>query len=350
LASFLKNAWYAAAWSGEVSRELFRRVIMDQAILLFRKEDGTPVAMSNRCAHRFAPLHLGKLEGDTVSCPYHGLRYDALGKCVFNPEGNQRVPAGARVQTYPLLERYGVVWIWPGDPSRADPAGVPELSFMEDAQRYTPVHGLIEVGANYRYIIDNLLDLAHVGTVHHDTLGCEAISRAKTEVRVEGDTIWADSTMVPGAPNPIWEMLWKAARGPVPGPMDHWAYSGWLGGGSVKQEAGMRPAGRLEDKGINTMAVHLLTPETERSTHYFWAIARDFRLDDAELTAGMRVGAEYAFTQQDARMLTAVQETIGDQDFWGLKPCLLPTDLGPVKVRRRMDELLAAEQAAVATA
>src|SRR5882757_10548608 len=107
MSAYLKNAWYTAAWSNEVGRSLFRRVIMDQEILLFRKEDGAAVALSNRCAHRFGPLHLGKLEGDVVTCPYHGLGYDGSGKCVSNPNGNQMVPAGARLATFPLVERYG---------------------------------------------------------------------------------------------------------------------------------------------------------------------------------------------------------------------------------------------------
>lgn len=173
MSSYLKNAWYAAAWSDEVGRGLFKRVIMDQAIVFFRKVDGTAVALANRCAHRFGPLHLGKLEGDTVACPYHGLRYDASGRCVFNPNGAQIVPASARVGTYPLAERYGVLWIWPGDPARADPAGIPALGYLEDPARCTRVQGLIEVGANYRYILDNLVDSAHILTVHHDTLASE---------------------------------------------------------------------------------------------------------------------------------------------------------------------------------
>src|SRR6266481_4355791 len=159
--TFLKNAWYAAAWSDEVGRHLLRRVIMGQAILFYRKEDGTAVALTNRCAHRFAPLHLGKLEGDTVSCPYHALRYDSSGKCVFNPNGDQRIPA-AQLRTYALVERYGVLWIWPGDSTRADAGRIPDLSFLEDRVRYTPVTGLLHVRANYRYITDNLVDNAHV--------------------------------------------------------------------------------------------------------------------------------------------------------------------------------------------
>lgn len=343
MSSYLKNAWYAAAWSSEVGRALFRRVIMDMPILMFRKEDGTAVALSNRCAHRFGPMHLGKLEGDTVSCPYHGLRYDSSGKCVYNPNGAQIVPSGARLATYPLVERHGVLWIWPGDPAKADAGQVVDLAYLDDGAHYARVQDRISVRANYRYILDNLVDGAHVATVHHDTLASESFTRAKPEVVVEGDTIWANLLCPPGKPGPIWEMLWNATRGPLPGPMDQWANSGWSPGAVVRQVTGIVPEGVPRSQGISTLNCHLLTPETEQTTHYFWAICRDFLLDNTELSTNMKAGATYAFVEQDERMLSAIQETVGNQDFWGLKPCLLPDDVGAVRVRRRMDELLKAE-------
>jgi len=348
--SFLKNAWYAAAWSDEVGRHLLRRVIMDQAVLFYRKEDGTAVALTNRCAHRFAPLHLGKLEGDTVSCPYHGLRYDASGKCVFNPNGNQIAPVGARLGTYPLAERYGVLWIWPGDPSRADPVHIPDLGYLDEPARYRPVKGFIEVRANYRYIIDNLMDGAHVGTVHHDTLACESFTRARPEVAVEGETIWSRLICPPGHPGAIWEQIWNTERGPVPGPMDHWADSGWSPGAAVRQVTGITPVGQPRERGITTLNCHLLTPETEQTTHYFWAICRDFQMDNAALDEQMKIGATYAFVEQDERMLSAIQETVGSQNFWDLKPCLIADDIGAVRVRRQMDQLLKAESEPAASA
>jgi vanillate O-demethylase monooxygenase subunit len=344
MTSYLRNAWYAAAWSQEVGRQLLRRVIMDEAIVFFRKEDGTAVALSNRCAHRFGPLHLGKLEADTVSCPYHGLRYDASGRCVFNPNGNQLVPSGARLRTFSLVERYGILWIWPGDPARANADHIPELSYLEDSTRYARVQGFMEVRANYRYIIDNLVDGAHVATVHHDTLASEAFTRAKAEVHVQGDTIWSKLLCPPAKPGPIWEMMWKVSRGADPGPMDHWANSGWSPGAVIRQETGITPVGQPRSQGLATLNCHLLTPETEQTTHYFWAICRDFLLDDTQLSKNMKIGAEYAFVEQDERMLSAIQETVGNRDFWELKPCLLPDDVGAVRIRRHMDELLKAER------
>jgi phenylpropionate dioxygenase-like ring-hydroxylating dioxygenase large terminal subunit len=347
MSAYLKNAWYAAAWSHEVGRRLLKRVIMEQSIVFYRKEDGTAIAMSNRCAHRFAPLHLGKLEGDTVSCPYHGLRYDASGKCVFNPNGNQIVPPGARLKTYALVERNGLLWIWPGDSNRADPAQLPDLSYLEEPTRFAPVTGYLHVRANYRYITDNVMDNAHVSTVHQHTLGCESFLRATPHVKpMDGDMIWSYMTCPPGLPGAIWTHIWQAEHeGAAPGPMDHWVSIGWKPGATVLQETGITPVGQPREQGIVTFNFHLMTPETEETTHYFWGICRTFQLDNSELDEQMRIGAAYAFSQEDEPMLAAIQAESGSQDFWGMKPSLIAEDIGLTKVRRRMDELMRAENA-----
>ena len=91
--AYLLNAWYAAALSREVQGQgLFHRKILDTSILIYRKEDGTPVAMHDRCPHRFAPLHLGKRQGDDIVCIYHALRFDCTGKCTHNPHGTGLIP------------------------------------------------------------------------------------------------------------------------------------------------------------------------------------------------------------------------------------------------------------------
>jgi phenylpropionate dioxygenase-like ring-hydroxylating dioxygenase large terminal subunit len=350
MGAYLKNAWYAAAWSPEVGRDLLKRVIMDQAILFYRKEDGTAVAMSNRCGHRFAPLHLGKLEGDTVACPYHGIRYDSSGKCVFNPNGNQHIPP-AKVQTFPLVERSGVLWIWPGEAELADPSQLPDVSYLEDTQQYAAVTGYLQVRANYRYIIDNLLDNAHLNTVHHDTLGCEPFTLGVPHTKPsENDGIWTDIDCPPGLPGAIWTQLWIAQHGAPPGPMDHWVDMGWQPGGTILQEIGITPEGRPREEGINTLNCHFVTPETDVTSHYFWGICRSFHLDNPMLDEQMKIGANYAFQHQDEPMLAAIQEEIGNQDFWKMRPALIREDVSLSKVRRRMDELMAAEGSPVASA
>ena len=108
---FLNNAWYVAATEGEVTQSLTPVRILDEAIVLYRKSDGSPVALEDACPHRKMPLSLGKLKDDAIECGYHGLTFDCAGSCVRAP-GLKRIPRGAQVRSYPLVQRYGFIWIW----------------------------------------------------------------------------------------------------------------------------------------------------------------------------------------------------------------------------------------------
>ena len=129
---FLKNAWYAAAWSYEVKKELFERTIIGESILFYRKENNQAVAINNTCPHRYSPLHMGVLMGDVVECAYHGLRYDSSGRCVHNPHGDGKIPEKMCTRAYPLEETHNMLWIWMGDPALADPATIPDFSCHTD--------------------------------------------------------------------------------------------------------------------------------------------------------------------------------------------------------------------------
>ena len=126
--AFVRNAWYVAMWGDDLPREqVTGRTILNEAVALFRKADGSVAALADRCAHRFAPLHMGKVvAGDRVQCAYHGLEFDGSGACVLNPHGNKRVPPSARVRSYPVVEKHRAIWIWMGD-KPADLVGHPRF-------------------------------------------------------------------------------------------------------------------------------------------------------------------------------------------------------------------------------
>ena len=100
---FLRNFWYVAAYDHEVARKPFGRKVLGEPIVFFRKQDGTPVALEDRCVHRHLPLSMGKVVGDHLQCHYHGLRYDCTGKCVKVP-GQNAIPPSARIKAYPVEE------------------------------------------------------------------------------------------------------------------------------------------------------------------------------------------------------------------------------------------------------
>ena len=113
--SFLRNVWYMAAWADEVGDGLFSRRVAGRPVLLYRTEEGSLVALEDRCPHRFAPLSRGRRDGDRVVCGYHGLTYDASGQCVHNSLAGG-IPKGARVPSFPVVERDTIAWVWLGDP------------------------------------------------------------------------------------------------------------------------------------------------------------------------------------------------------------------------------------------
>ena len=171
--AYLRNAWYVAAWSDGVGDgQLVPRTIMDEPIVLYRKADGAVAAIEDRCAHRFAPLSMGKIVGgDRVQCPYHGLEYDGSGACVRNPHGTKNIPPRARVKSYPVIEKHKAVWVWMGD-QPADESKIPDFGVLDNVpELHTTKRDSIVIKANYQLIIDNLLDLSHTSYLHEGILG-----------------------------------------------------------------------------------------------------------------------------------------------------------------------------------
>jgi phenylpropionate dioxygenase-like ring-hydroxylating dioxygenase large terminal subunit len=140
---FLRNQWYVAAQPGEVGREPLGRRILGDAIVLYRRQDGAPVAMQDQCPHRKYALSKGRVEGDEIRCLYHGVKFNCTGECTFIP-GQDRIPEKLRARTYAVAEKYGWVWIWMGEPKRADPSLLPDFRLNTDPQ-WRSVFGYLRI-------------------------------------------------------------------------------------------------------------------------------------------------------------------------------------------------------------
>ena len=337
---FVKNAWYVAAWADEVgSDNLFYRTILGDSILLFRQEDGVAVALRNRCPHRFVPLHLGKKIGNTVQCAYHGLVFNAQGKCSATPCG-ESIPRGAEVRSYPLVEKQKLLYIWMGDPVKADESKIPDFWYIED-DSWASVKGYIRGESNYQLMVDNILDLTHTNYLHADTLGSEALATVKTDIEDKPEHLRLKRWM----PNQFQAPLSAASRGFAHRLADSWLDTTWYPPSNMVIEMGMtEPGGRRED-GKVAFSLHLVTPETETSNHYFWSMSRDYCVEDSEMTRVIGHGFEKAFTVEDKPVLEHQQRAMGETSFWDMKPIFLAGDSGALRARRRIDAMLAEEQA-----
>lgn len=272
---FLRNHWYTAAWSDELGTELLPVTMLDEDVLLYRKRDGTPVALENRCAHRRVPLSLGKIVGDGIQCGYHGLIYDCSGACVKVP-GQVRVPKGTRVKSYPVVERHAFIYVWMGAPEEADESLIIEFPRLDDPDwGVTKLH--LHIKANYLLLIDNLLDLSHVAYLHNTTIGNSPVAEDADVVHERhGDMLRVTREMidVPAART-------YAEFGTHPGNFDRWQLAEWrapayflINNGS--EGTGLREPGQYRVFGQGEwgfQVYHGITPETATSTNQFWAIA-----------------------------------------------------------------------------
>ncbi|MEY4537447.1 MAG: hypothetical protein RL171_1598, partial [Pseudomonadota bacterium] len=209
--TFPLNAWYAAAYDVELGRKLMARTVCNQKIVMYRKLDGTVAALEDACWHRLMPLSLGHLDGDEVTCGYHGLVYNAQGRCTHMPSQETLNPS-ACVRSFPVVEKHRFAWIWPGDPAKADPALVPDMHWNDDAE-WAGDGKMIRVNCDYRLVVDNLMDLTHETFVHGSSIGQRAVAEAPF-VATHGDrtatvTRWMENIDAP----PFWAGQIKHALG-----------------------------------------------------------------------------------------------------------------------------------------
>jgi vanillate O-demethylase monooxygenase subunit len=340
---FLQNFWYVAAWDWEVRRkETFRRTICGLPIVFWRKEDGAPAALEDRCCHRHMPLSQGKLRGDTLECPYHGLTYDSAGACVRVPS-QLNIPAQARVRSFPVVERYHWVWVWMGDPALADPALVEDYHWMDDPD-WRAKGERLDLPGNYLLLVDNLLDLTHLQFVHPTTLGTEAIAANPIKVERDGNLVRVTRWIMNSPAPPFFQ---RAGNFRPDENVDRWQIIEYTPPAFVRLDVGCARAGtgaREGDRshGISMRNLNAITPETETTTHYFWAQAHDFGIADPTMTEMIYRQVHTAFLE-DLGVIAGQQMNIEAHGEDLPAPLDFNQDAGGLQARRIVDNLLAAE-------
>jgi phenylpropionate dioxygenase-like ring-hydroxylating dioxygenase large terminal subunit len=318
---FLKNAWYAAAWNHEIGAAPFARTILNEPLVMFRDTAGRVVALEDRCCHRHLPLSQGKVVGDCLECGYHGLTFDASGNCVKVP-GQTRVPPGGQVRSWPVLEKYQYVWVWMGDPEKADESLLPDWYVMDDPD-WAVVKGdpPFHIPCHYELFNDNLLDLSHLAYVHIKNIGTAAVPDFPIVTTKGDDTVRMIRWILDSPPAPLY-----ARFGGFTDNIDRWQYAeamvpsfntvrvGCLPAGSGAT-AGDHPddfsvkSGGRSGQGFEFYNLNAITPETENSTWYFYAHSRNFAQDEVEMDEEFRIGLRGAF-QDDVDILAAQQMNI----------------------------------------
>ena len=312
---FLKNCWYVAAWDHElIDGTKLARTILEKPVVLYKGESGKVVALDDRCCHRGAPLSMGRIEGDCIRCMYHGMKFEPSGKCIQIP-GQDMSPPKLGVKSYPVVERDHLVWIWMGDPAKADASLIVDYPPLhEPGWRGMPAY--MHYDANWLLIVDNLSDFAHLAFVHTKTLGGSEeyayqtkplnIERLADGFRVERWHMNADAP-------PFHQKVIPNKKDKV----DRRNIGHMKVPGIFFLESMFAPAGQGAEKGNLQGArqyrnCQFMTPETRRTTHFFWNYLHDFDLDDPNIALSLCHSLREGFMEDKA--IIEAQQKLFDRD------------------------------------
>lgn len=337
---FLRNCWYVAGWSAEFARTLSARTILGDNIVIYRKNCGAAVALEDACPHRKLPLSDGTLRGDTVECGYHGLTFDCSGNCVAAPTQPDSIPARAKVLHYPLVDRYRLLWIWTGDPEKADPDLILNIENCDNPEWGTTDGGAMDIACNYLWVCDNLLDPSHVAWVHVSSFGGAGTDNAPLNVARHETGVLVHRWIMNTEPSPYYAPLVK-----FDGPCDRLQHYEMVYPGIGINKSIYTPSGTggdgaapVEGTYIN-ISYNFMTPVDEDHTNYFWFQHRNTDGTNREISEQMNAGARMAF-EEDRAVLVKVHD--------GMKAIQTPSldlglDAGAKLFRRGMEKLIAAE-------
>ncbi len=337
---FLKNAWYVAAWGEEVTRDLQQIMVLNQKICIFRNEAGEVIALEDACPHRKLPLSKGRIKGDTVECGYHGLTFDCAGQCVWAP-GAGRIPSNAKVHAYPCHEKYGLVWIWMGNPALADPHEIFEIENFDNPDWGINRGAAMELDCNYLLMCDNLLDPTHVAWVHESSFAAAATKDTPLRVRKTETGVIVHRWMMDHEPAPFYKKVVefegncdRLQHYEVRYPSHALIKAVFTPAGTGGEDGPLHPQTFIMD------SYNFMTPVTEKTTRYYWFQLRNIRPEDEALSKMMSEDVRNAF-EEDRAVLNEVQIGLDEKTSPHID---LPIDGGQLRFRRQLQAMINEER------
>jgi phenylpropionate dioxygenase-like ring-hydroxylating dioxygenase large terminal subunit len=332
IAVYIQNRWYVVAACSEIGRKPLRRRILNEPLVMYRSEAGDVIVMDNTCPHRFAPLSEGILLGDRIQCPYHGIEFAPDGKCVRVP-GQTKIAAKLAIRSYRTIERYGWVWAWIGEQSKAAESLLPHWAWLDDPNWDAHLY-YYYVKANYLLVIDNLLDLSHVSFTHLKTVGDPKFAETPPSVEVEGHEVRNIFRIVDTEPAPFFRRI-----GGFTGRVDRTSIATFTPPAYINLLARVVPHGNPDPRsGIDMRTqVGCVTPETPTTCHYFTSWSRNFAVGKSWVTDIARKNNDATFAE-DAVMIEAQQQIM--DEFPERKPVALYIDGAQTRARRIVDSVI----------
>jgi vanillate O-demethylase monooxygenase subunit len=232
-----------------------------------------------------------------------------------------------------------------GDPAKADENLLPEDGWLS-APDYSANTAYLNVPANYQLVIDNLLDLTHAPYLHAATLFADPsrIGKIDHTFGTDGPRIFSNYHCESLPRSRILTNLFPHEFG------ESFFNMTWRPASTLNFDFEIHPIGGGRKGGGVFPSCHYLTPETETSTHYFFANGRNVKIDD-KAQDEFSIGLLYkAFKEEDEPMLKACQDLMATTDLFSLGPVILPTDTPGVMARRKLIKMSAEEARASAVA
>ncbi|HUZ38633.1 MAG TPA: aromatic ring-hydroxylating dioxygenase subunit alpha [Streptosporangiaceae bacterium] len=335
MSAFVRNQWYVAAYGTELGHGLLGRTICGEPIVLYRTGYGQVTALADRCVHRRFPLSESKLVGDTIVCGYHGFTYGPDGHCVAVP-GQQRIPRTARVAAYPAVEQDSLVWVWVGDPGRADVSLVPRAPWLADPG-YTTVRGMEPLAARYSLLVDNLMDLSHETYLHGGYIGTPEVADTpiRTQIDEDNSVVHVSRHMDDAQCPPFY-----AKSTGITGRIVRWQDIEYHPPCLYLLHSRVAPTGVLprpdgtDPDGFHVEVVYAITPSTPDSTYDFWAVARDFARDDEGVSQYL-ADSNRTVVLQDVDALNLLEQVIAAEPE-GTQELSINIDTGGLAARRML--------------
>ncbi len=334
----VRNGWYVAALTHEVTRSLLARTILNEPVVLYRRQDGVAVAVGGRCPHRHFPLGAGCLKGDSIECGYHGITFGADGRCVSIPS-QATIPQAYRIPTYPLVEHGLWLWIWMGEPAKADPAllpGLKDIGLHDPAMIARPFYAQ-QVQGRYQLLNDNLLDLTHLAFLHRTSIGTVENASAEEELQRRPGLLSSRRYIRNAAAPPV-----MAATGRYSGRIDRvtgmdFHLPGFHAGIGDMLYPGDHPEHAGESI-VKSRVYHAVTPSTYRSCLYFFAMASpdEAGLDQMYKLLKPVIDEDKFATEEIEKMLAIIGENPDE--------LLIRSDRNAVEGRRMLQAMMDAEQ------
>jgi len=345
--NFIKNMWYIAGESEDVSDSLTSRKLLDENIVLLRDAGGSIIALENRCPHRFAPLTLGRREQDGIRCGYHGAKFGFDGQCLEAPL--QTPPKDCGVRSYTAIEKYGYVWVWIGD-GDPDHEKIPSAFAVGGDKDWAGFsHYELEIPAYYELFNDNLFDITHAPYVHSDDFDPDFLTQFSgppNQGTPEGpeDGVWVDIgsdrityyVQAAGSEDPFFQNMLAAARGESEyrAAVHMQLQVRWMAPCYFSFQTKVTATTEEANEASIATTLMALIPNTERQTSFYFMSRRNFAIDDAHVTDMFRNFIMKTFIE-DRAIVTAQSANMTSHDVNGdARPLMFVGDIVGQQGRR----------------